>query len=358
MVVKPAVFWVMGRHSVLASAGAAILAMASLVTHASPARAGSVMGAGASFPAPLYTAWAKAWKSVSGDEVNFQPIGSGGGIRQIRERTVDFGATDRPLDRRELDAAHLVQFPAVIGGIVPVVNVPGVASGRLRLTGPVMGDIFLGHIRRWNDPAIVRLNPGLPLPPLPITVVHRSDGSGTTYLFTTWLARVSQGWARQAGASDAVNWPAGIGAKGNDGVAVFVKRTIGAIGYLEYTFARKVHVAQTLLQNRAGQWVAPTPQGFAQAAVGVPWATGSGVQLLMLDQPEPGSWPISGASFILMQRHGPRPARDAAVVRFFDWALRTGDATAMRLDYVPLPPAIKAQVAAGWQRAGLRAGER
>lgn len=312
------------------------------------------MGAGASFPAPLYTAWAKAWKTLSGDEVNFQPIGSGGGIRQIRERTVDFGATDRPLDRHELDAGHLIQFPAVIGGIVPVVNVPGVATGRMRLTGPVMGEIFMGHIRRWNDPAIARLNPGMALPPLPITVVHRSDGSGTTYLFTTWLARVSPAWGQGPGASDAVNWPAGIGAKGNDGVAVFVKRTIGAIGYLEYTFARKVNVAQALLQNRAGQWVAPTPQGFAQAAASVPWATGTGAQLLMLDQPGAGSWPISGASFILMQRRGPRPLRDAAVLRFFDWALRAGDATAARLDYVPLSGPIKAQVMQAWHKAGVR----
>jgi phosphate transport system substrate-binding protein len=340
----------MKRSSVLALAGAAL----AMLMGPAAVRADSVMGAGASFPAPLYTAWAKAWKNVSGNEVNFQPIGSGGGIRQIRERTVDFGATDRPLGRGDLDAGRLVQFPAVIGGIVPVVNIPGVASGRLRLTGAVMGEIFLGHILRWDDAAIRRINPGLALPPLPITVVHRSDGSGTTYLFTTWLGRVSAPWARGPGASDAVNWPAGIGAKGNDGVAVFTQRTIGAIGYLEYTFARKVNVAQVLLQNRAGQWVSATPQGFAQAAASVPWATGTGAQLLMLDQPGAGSWPISGASFILMQRHGPRPLRDGVVLRFFDWALRSGDATAVRLDYVPLSLAIKAQVRQGWHMAGLK----
>lgn len=340
----------MMRHKLLALAGA----VAAVLMGPAATWADSVMGAGASFPAPLYTAWARSWKSVSGDEVNYQPIGSGGGIRQIRERTVDFGATDRPLDRRELDAVGLIQFPAVIGGIVPVVNVPGVAGGRLRLTGAVMGEIFLGHIMRWDDPAIARLNPGLALPPLPITVVHRSDGSGTTYLFTTWLTRVSNGWARGPGASDAVDWPSGIGAKGNDGVAVFVKRTIGAIGYLEYTFAQKVKVAQVQLQNRAGQWVSPTPQGFAQAAASVPWVTGAGAQLLMLDQPGAASWPISGASFILMRRHGPRPLRDAAVLRFFDWALRHGDATAQRLDYVPLSGAIKAQVMQNWHQAGLR----
>jgi phosphate transport system substrate-binding protein len=340
MVVQP---WVIGK---IWRYGA----LSVLACIAAPVRANSVIGVGASFPAPLYAAWARAWKAASGDEVNFQPIGSGGGIRQMRERTVDFGATDRPLDRRELEAAGLIQFPTVIGGVVPVVNLPGVASGRLRLTGAVTGEIFLGHIRRWNDPAITRLNPGLALPPLPITVVHRADGSGTSFLFTTWLARTGAGWARGPGASDAVNWPTGLGARGNDGVAVFVQRTIGAIGYLEYSFARKVAIAQAQVQNRAGQWVTAAPQAFAQAAATVPWATGTGAALLMVDQPGAGSWPISGASFILMQRHGPHPQRDAAVLRFFGWALRQGDATAQRLDYVPLPAALKAQVTQGWPR--------
>jgi phosphate transport system substrate-binding protein len=336
----------MWRHKLLGAACAMVLAVPA-------ARADEVMGAGASFPAPLYTAWARAWHARSGDEVNFQPIGSGGGLRQIRAGTVDFGASDRPLTRAQLDAEGLVQFPAVIGGIVPVFNLPGVGNGQLRITGPVLGEIFLGHISRWNDPALVRLNPGLRLPPLPITVVHRADGSGSTYLFTSWLARVSQPWARGPGASDAVNWPAGIGAKGNDGVAVFVQRTLGSIGYLEYTFAHKVRIAQALVQNRAGGFVAPTPRAFALAADGVPWGSGAGEQLLMLDRPGVGSWPISGASFILMRKQGPRRAGQGAVLRFFDWALGQGDATAQRLDYVPLSAAIKAQVRLGWKAGGL-----
>lgn len=338
MVVQPSVIGKIARAGTWAA----------LACLAAPAQADSVVGAGASFPAPLYAAWAHAWKAASGEEVNFQPIGSGGGIRQMRERTVDFGATDRPLDRHALEAAGLVQFPTVIGGVVPVFNLPGVAH--LRLTGAVTGEIFLGHIRRWNDLAIARLNPGLTLPGLPITVVHRADGSGTSFLFTTWLARSGAGWARGPGAGDAVNWPTGLGARGNDGVAVFVQRTLGAIGYLEYSFARKVAIAQAQVQNRAGQWVTASPQAFAQAATSVPWATGSGAQLLMVDQPGAGSWPISGASFILMQRHGPRPRRDAAVLRFFGWALRHGDATAQRLDYAPLPAALKARITQGWPR--------
>ncbi|WP_068092038.1 phosphate ABC transporter substrate-binding protein PstS [Novosphingobium rosa] len=336
----------MWRHKLLGAACAMALAVPA-------ARAESVMGAGASFPAPLYTAWARAWHARSGDEVNYQPIGSGGGLRQIRAGTVDFGASDRPLTRAQLDADALVQFPAVIGGIVPVFNVPGVGSGQLRLTGPVLGEIFLGHIRRWNDPALARLNPGLRLPALPITVVHRADGSGSTYLFTSWLSRVSPSWQRGPGASDAVNWPAGIGAKGNDGVAVFVQRTLGSIGYLEYTFAHKVSIAQALVQNRAGAFVAPTPRAFALAADGVPWGSGAGEQLLMLDRPGAGSWPISGASFILMRRMGPRRAGQGAVMRFLDWALAQGDAAAQRLDYVPLSGAIKAQVRQGWKASGL-----
>ncbi|MBN9145592.1 MULTISPECIES: phosphate ABC transporter substrate-binding protein PstS [unclassified Novosphingobium] len=318
----------------------------------SPAWSESFTGAGASFPASLYQAWAREYAGASGDQLNYQSIGSGGGVRQIIAHTVDFGATDKPLKPEELNKAGLVQFPAAIGGVVPVFNLPGIGPGQLRLSGGLLGDIFLGRIKRWNDPRIAALNPGLKLPPFPITVVHRADGSGTTFLFTSYLAQTSPAWARAVGASDAVKWPAGIGGKGNDGVAAFVRQTYGALGYVEYIYARKGKVSYARVQNSAGQFPTPEPTSFAAAASAAPWGRAAGNYVLLLNQPGAGAWPISGATFILMHREQERPEKGRAVLRFFDWAFARGDATAARLSYVPLPASLKAMVRQQWRAIG------
>jgi len=316
---------------------------------AAPAVADSFTGAGATFPSALYQAWAQQYKAATGDALNYQAIGSGGGIRQIAARTVDFGATDKPMKPDELAKAGLVQFPMVIGGVVPVVHVPGIAPGQLRLTGPVLGDIFLGAIKRWNDPRLVALNPGLRLPPLPITVVHRSDGSGTTFIFTSYLTQTSPAWARAVGAKDAVNWPTGLGGKGNDGVAAFVKSTFGAIGYVEFAYVGKGGSAYAQVQNSTGAFVHPAAASFAAAAVAAPWGRAPGNYVMLVNQPGAQAWPISGATFILMHREQAHPARGASVLRFFDWAYHNGDPLAARLHFVPLPPALKAMVRKQWQ---------
>lgn len=273
-------------------------------------------------------------------------------MRQVIAHTVDFGATDKPLKPEELARSGLVQFPAAIGGVVPVFNLPGIGPGQLRLTGPLLGEIFLGRIKRWNDPRLAAVNPGLKLPPFPITVVHRSDGSGTTFLFTTYLAQTSPNWARMVGASDAVKWPAGIGGKGNDGVAAFVRQTYGALGYVEYIYARKGKVSYALLQNAAGQFPAPTLNSFAAAAAAAPWGRASGNYVLLVNQPGAQAWPISGATFILMHREQERPEKARAVLRFFDWAFGHGDATATRLSYVALPASLKSMVRQQWRAIG------
>lgn len=317
------------------------ITLASVGLLSGAAYADNFTGAGATFPAPVYTAWAAAYRTATGNELNYQSIGSGGGIRQIKAKTVDFGASDKPLQVNELNAAGLIQFPTVIGGVVPIVNVPGVTPGRMHLSGGLLGAIFLGQIKRWDDPQIARLNPGLKLPALPITVVHRSDGSGTSFIFTSFLAETSPAWSKTVGASDSVNWPAGIGGKGNDGVAAFVKQTIGSIGYVEYIYARKDTVAYTLVQNKAGQFPQPDPISFAAAAAGAPWGHAPGNYVLLINQPGAKTWPISGATFILMYKQQADGAKAAAVLKFFDWAYKTGDATASKLDYVPLPAAVK-----------------
>ena len=330
----------MFRKFAIAIGGAAVLAGA--------AQAENFTGAGATFPAPVYTAWAQAYKVATGNELNYQAIGSGGGIRQIKAKTVDFGATDKPLMVGDLAQSGLIQFPTVIGGVVPIVNVPGVQAGKLKLSGPVLGAIFLGQIKRWNDPQITRLNPGWNAPALPITVVHRSDGSGTSFIFTSYLSQTSPAWSQSVGASDSVNWPTGIGGKGNDGVAAFVKQTIGSIGYVEYVYARKDAVAYTLVQNKAGQFPQPAPAAFAAAAAGAPWGRAPGNYVLLINQPGAGSWPISGATFILLYKNPANPTRTAEVLKFFDWAYKTGDATANKLDYVPLPLPVKNMMRKQW----------
>jgi phosphate transport system substrate-binding protein len=311
------------------------------------AQGAQISGAGATFPAPLYAKWAEAQKAETGLTLNYQPIGSGGGIKQIKARTVAFGATDKPLKPEELSEAGLAQFPTVIGGVVPVVNLPGVASGQLKLTGPLLADIYLGKVAKWNDPAIVAANPGVKLPNLPITVVHRSDGSGTSFLFTAYLTQVAPQWAK-VGASDAVAWPVGQGGKGNDGVAAYVKQTPGAIGYVEYAYAKQNGMTHALLQNKAGAFVAPTAENFAAAASGADWSKAPGFYLLLLDQPGQNAWPITGATFILVYKKQDKPADGRTVLSFFDRAYSTGDAAAAGLDYVPLPADLKARVRASW----------
>jgi phosphate transport system substrate-binding protein len=307
-----------------------------------------VSGAGATFPASIYAKWSEGYREASGIRLNYQAIGSGGGIKQIKARTVSFGATDRPLKARDLERAGLYQFPTIIGGVVPIINLDGLAPGQLRLTGPVLADIFLGRITRWNDGRLAALNPGLRLPDRPITVVHRSDGSGTTFLFTSYLASVSPAWAREVGPGDAVSWPTGLAGKGNDGVSAFVKQTAGSIGYVEYAYAKQNNSAHALMRNRSGAFVGPGNESFAAAAEGADWGRAPGNYLVLVNQPGAASWPITGASFILVPREQEDRRTGQGVLRFFDWAFREGDAAARALDYVPLPASVKERVRQQW----------
>ena len=313
-----------------------------------PSAGGGISGAGATFPAPLYAKWAQAYQQQTGSNLNYQAIGSGGGIKQIKAKTVDFGASDKPLKPQELDQAGLYQFPTVMGGVVPIMNLPGIQPGQLHLNGPVLASIFLGAVTKWNDPQIAALNPGVALPNLPITVVHRSDGSGTSFLFTSYLSMVSPAFQQKVGASDAVQWPTGLGGKGNDGVAAFVKQTAGSIGYVEFAYATQNKMTYADLQAHDGAFVAPTAQGFAAAAAGADWTKAPGNYLLLLNQPGASAWPITGATFILIYKRQSDPAKAKAVLSFFDWAYKTGDAAASGLDYVPLPADVKALVRKQW----------
>jgi phosphate transport system substrate-binding protein len=315
------------------------LGAASLLAGA--ANAADLSGAGATFPAPVYAKWAETYKAKTGVGLNYQAIGSGGGIKQIKAKTVDFGASDKPLKYEDLLAAGLYQFPTVIGGVVPIMNLPGAKPGSIKLTGRVLGDIFLGKITRWNDPQIKAINGGLPLPNLPITVVHRSDGSGTSFLFTSYLTMKNAEWAKNVGASDAVQWPTGLGGKGNDGVSAFVKQTIGSIGYVEYAYAKQNNAVYAALQSKAGTFVQPSAPNFAAAAAGAAWGKSAGNYVLLLDQPGANTWPITGATFILLYREQENAEAGAGVLKFFDWAYKTGDADASTLNYVPLPLAVK-----------------
>ena len=322
--------------------GAAALAVAG------SAGAAGITGAGATFPAPLYAKWAEAYKARSGVSLNYQAVGSGAGIRQIKAGTVDFGATDKPLKPDEQQSAGLVQFPTVIGGVVPVVNLPGVGANQLRLDGPTLASIFLGDIKRWNDPRIAALNPGRALPGLPVTVAHRSDGSGTSFLFTSYLSKVSAGWAGRVGANDAVEWPTGQGGKGNDGVAAIVRQTPGAIGYVEFVFVKQGKLASVAMKTASGAFVEPSAANFAAAAARADWAHAPGYYLLLLNQPGATAWPISGATFILMYKDAKNAGASAEVLKFFDWCYANGDAQAQQLDYVPLPAPVKAQIRRSW----------
>ena len=315
---------------------------------AAGAQAGDLTGAGATFPAPVYAKWAETYKAQTGIGLNYQAIGSGGGIKQILAKTVDFGASDKPLKPDVLATDGLFQFPTVVGGVVPVMNIPGLHAGEVKLTGSLLAQIYLGDIKKWNDPQIAAYNHGVALPNLPITVVHRSDGSGTSFLFTSYLSLKSGVWAAKVGASDAVQWPTGLGGKGNDGVAAFVKQTIGSIGYVEYAYAKQNHLTYTKLQAAAGGFVDPTAPNFAAAASHGQWSASQGFYLLLLDQPGATSWPITAATFILVYKQQPNAATGASVLKFFDWAYKSGDTQAAQLDYVPLPANVKALVRKAW----------
>ncbi|MGE5501071.1 MAG: phosphate ABC transporter substrate-binding protein PstS [Ignavibacteriales bacterium] len=328
----------------------AVAVAVALIVGAPAAQAASITGAGSTFAAPIYAKWAEAYKAQTGTSLNYQAIGSGGGIKQIEAKTVDFGGSDKPLKPADLQTNGLMQFPSAMGGVVPVMNLPGIAPGQLKLTGTQLADIYRGVIRRWDDPLIALTNKGVNLPHLPITVVHRSDGSGTTFLFTSYLAMKAPHWASEVGASDSVQWPAGVGGKGNDGVAAMVKQTQGAIGYVEYAYAKQNGMTYALMQNKAGKFVAPTAPAFAAAAAGADWSKAPGYYLLLLDQPGAASWPITGATFVLIHTRQDNPAAGREVLKFFDWAYKNGDPMAAQLDYVPMPAKVKDMVRKAWAK--------
>lgn len=317
---------------------------------AGTAQAAEMTGAGATFPYPVYAKWAEAYKAKTGVSLNYQSIGSGGGIKQINAKTVDFGASDMPLKPEDLDKGGLIQWPMIMGGVVPVVNVQGVAAGQMKLTGSVLADIYLGKIKTWNDPAIAKINPELKLPNQPIAVVHRSDGSGTTFLFTSFLAAVSPDWKDKVGVSTAVEWPAGIGGKGNEGVANFAGQTAGSIGYVEYAYALQNKLAFTQLSNKEGAFVKPESATFQAAAANADWAHAPGMQLVLANQPGKTSWPITGASFILMHKSQAAPERAAEALKFFAWAYENGGKMAEELDYVPMPATVVKMVEGLWTK--------
>lgn len=305
-----------------------------------------ITGAGATFPYPVYSKWAEAYKKETGIGLNYQSIGSSGGIRQINARTVAFGATDAPVSGENLDKMSQVQFPAIIGGTVPVINLDGFKPGELRITGPVMADMFLGNITKWNDPKFAALNPGKKLPDENITVVHRADGSGTTFNWTDYLATISPEWATKVGKGAAVKWPAAssVGGKGNEGVAANVNRIKGSIGYVEYAYVKKNNMTFLQLQNKAGRWVSPDDLTFAAAADGADWFSVPGMGLSIVDQRNPNAWPVSSASFIVMYKDPVDKKASQEVLKFFDWAFKNGRKMSEELDYVHLPDSLTKQI--------------
>lgn len=313
------------------------------------AQSKQVTGAGASFPYPIYARWASDYKAAKDVAVNYQSIGSGGGQQQIIAKTVDFGASDDPMKADALDKNGLFQFPAVIGGTVPVVNVDGVKPGQLKLSGAVLGDIYLGKIKKWDDPAIAKLNDGVKLPSADIVVVHRSDGSGTTFGWTNYLSKVSPDWKSQVGEGKAVKWPVGQGGKGNEGVAAYVGQLKNSIGYVEYAYAKQNKLAWTQLQNKDGKFVQPDQKTFAAAAANADWASAPGMGVVLTDEPGAESWPVTSATFILIHKEQAKPEQGKAVMAFFDWAWKEGAKSASDLDYVPLPQAVTDQIRAAWK---------
>jgi phosphate transport system substrate-binding protein len=318
-------------------------------TGLAPATAADVSGAGATFPYPIYAKWADAYKKETGVGLNYQSIGSGGGIKQIQAKTVTFGATDMPLKAAELDKDGLAQFPTVMGGVVPVVNLEGVKGGELSLDGVTLAKIFLGQIKTWNDPAIAKLNANVKLPAQPIVVVHRSDGSGTTFLFTDYLSKANPDWKSKVGANTAVEWPVGIGAKGNEGVANNVSQTKGSIGYVEYAYAKQNKLSHSKMANKDGKVVDPNSDAFSAAAANATWESTPGFGVILTDEAGAGSWPIAGATFILIHKKPAKPADAAEALKFFAWAYAKGSKAAEELDYVPMPAKVVTSIQKSWQ---------
>ncbi len=321
------------------------LTLAALLTSA---HAQQITGAGATFPAPVYSKWGEAAKTALGIELNYQAIGSGGGQNQILNRTVDFGASDAPVAAEKLESGKLLQFPSVMGAVVAIVNLPGIKENALRLTGPILTEIYSGKITKWNDPKLIELNPGVSLPALAIAPVYRADGSGTTFVFASYLAAVSPEWKEKVGAATSVKWPAGTGAKGNDGIAATVGNIKGAIGYVENAYASQNKLTTTQLQNKDGQFVTPTIAAFTDAAANGDWKNAKNFAVSLIDQPGATSWPIVSATFILLPLDPRDKARSDNVLKFFDWAYKDGDKIATGLDYIPLPQAVKDTVRKTW----------
>ena len=325
----------------------AVLLSAVLSSGVGAVQAAEVTGAGSSFAAPIYSKWADAYSKETGNKVNYQSIGSAGGIKQIEAKTVDFGASDAPLKPEDLASKGLMQFPTVIGGVVPVVNLPGFAPGQLKLTGSVLASIYLGKITKWSDPAIVALNAGSVLPNQDISVIRRADGSGTTFIFTNYLSKVSADWKGLVGEGTAVKWPVGLGGKGNEGVSAFVQRLQGSIGYVEYAYAKQNKLAHTLMQNKEGVFVAPDDETFKAAAAAAEWK--NEFYEILTNQSGKNSWPITGATFILLHKQQANALKGSDVLNFFNWAYAKGDKLASELDYVPLPDTTIQLIQAAWK---------
>lgn len=324
-----------------------MLVAATAFALAGAATAAEITGAGATFPAPVYAKWAEAYNKATGNKLNYQSIGSGGGITQIKAKTVDFGASDMPLKPADLEKDGMMQFPTVMGGVVPVVNLPGIKPGEIKLTGEALANIYLGKINKWNDPALAALNPDLKLPAQDIAVVRRADGSGTTFIFTNYLSKVSAEWKQKVGEGTAVQWPLGLGGKGNEGVSAFVQRVVGSIGYVEYAYAKQNKLLHTQLQNADKVFVQPSDDAFKAAAAGADWSKSAFYEILT-NQPGKAAWPISGATFILLHKVQDKPAQAVEAMKFFDWAYKNGDRLAADLDYVPMPDSVVKLISASW----------
>jgi phosphate transport system substrate-binding protein len=327
----------------------AFAALAAGLVFAGTAQALDITGAGATFPYPIYAKWADAYKKSTGVGLNYQSIGSGGGIKQITAKTVAFGASDAPMKGEDLDKHGLIQFPAIMGGVVPVYNIKGVKPGEIKLSGPLLADIYLGKVKTWNDPAIAKMNAGVALPSQAISVVHRSDGSGTTFLFVDYLSKVSPEWKSAVGVGTAVKWPTGVGGKGNEGVANYVARIDGAIGYVEYAYAKQNKLSHAQMMNKDGMMVSPTDESFKAAAAGADWNSVPGMGVVLTDQPGKASWPITGASFILIHKVQEKADVAREVLKFFDWSFQNGAKMADELDYVPMPDPVVNQIKSVWK---------
>ena len=323
---------------------------------AAAAFADDITGAGATFPYPLYAKWAEAYKQRTGMGLNYQAIGSGGGIKQIVAKTVDFGASDMPLKKEDLEKDSLQQFPTVMGGVVLAVNIQGVETAQLKLNGNVLAEIYLGNIKKWSDPAIAKLNPGLKLPEEEITVVHRSDGSATTFIFTNYLSKVSSAWKEKVGNDVSVSWPVGVGGKGNPGVASYVQQVKNSIGYVEYAYALENKMPYTLMQNHDGEFIKPDNSSFQAAAAGADWKEAPGFYMILTDEPGKQSWPITGATFILMHKQQDSPERAREVLKFFDWAYNNGGKMAEELVYVPMPGSVVKLIEDSWSQIKSASG--